>query len=90
MRQGLPVLCPRCLNAARSCCLGGRGLTLPLLHFTLNIITDFEVGVERGGEGLGRKRPQQEINLKELINMPTCRHVSPELLRGGGSSRGEP
>lgn len=47
-------------------------------------------GVERGGEGLGRKRPQQEINLKELINMPTCRNLSPKPLRGGGSSRGEP
>lgn len=39
---------------------------------------------------MGRKRPQQEINLKELINMPTCRNVSPKRLRGGGSSRGEP
>lgn len=50
----------------------------------------FWSGVERGGEGRGRKGPQQEINLKELISMPTCRNASPKQLRGGGSSRGEP
>lgn len=39
---------------------------------------------------MGRQRPQQEINLKELINTTTRRNVSPKLLRGGGGSRGEP
>lgn len=84
------LLCPGCLNAAGSCCLRGWGLAMPLLHFTLNIITDFVGGGGRGWEGVrrwGRKEPSRKLIFKKLITIATCRTMSPKL---GGSSQGEP